>query len=147
MTTKRGDRQLQSTTRSLPIALMRAREKVMGPIREMLADTGVTEQQWRILRVLEEFGPMDATQLADRASLLLPSQTRILQTLSEKGYVTRAQDAADRRRQQVAITSDGAAIIASKAAQALEIAADMERRLGAEKYQALLDLLADVDAI
>ena len=36
----------------LPIALMRAREQVMAPIRNMLADSGITEQQWRVLRVL-----------------------------------------------------------------------------------------------
>ncbi|MCR9055691.1 MAG: hypothetical protein NXI02_00005, partial [Rhodobacteraceae bacterium] len=68
---------LPSTKRSVPIALIRAREKVMGPIREMLSDCGITEQQWRILRVLEEFGPQDASSLAERACLLLPSQTRI----------------------------------------------------------------------
>ena len=41
---------LPSTSRSLPIALIRAREGVMAPIREMLAETGITEQQWRVLR-------------------------------------------------------------------------------------------------
>ena len=80
-----GGHTLPSTKRSIPIALIRAREKVMTPIREMLADSGITEQQWRILRVLEEFGPQDASTLAERACLLLPSQTRIVQTLSGKG--------------------------------------------------------------
>ena len=28
----------------------------MTPIRDMLSETGITEQQWRVLRVLSEFG-------------------------------------------------------------------------------------------
>ncbi|MDP5347500.1 MAG: MarR family transcriptional regulator, partial [Paracoccaceae bacterium] len=77
------------TNRSLPIALLRAREKVMGPIRAMLADVGVTEQQWRVLRVLAERGTLDPTEIADRSCLLMPSLTRILQTLTTKGLITR----------------------------------------------------------
>ena len=80
---------LHSTTQSVPMALIRAREKVMGPIRKMLAESGLTEQQWRILRVLEEFGKTEPTRLAEQTCLLLPSLSRILQTLVDKGYVTR----------------------------------------------------------
>lgn len=138
---------LPSTRHSLPIALIRAREKVMGPIREMLSESGITEQQWRILRVLAEFGPLDATKLAEHASLLLPSQTRIVQTLVEKGYVTRTPDTADRRRQTVAITSAGYRIIEDNLDQARAIAERFEQVLGKEKLRQLLDLLAELDRL
>jgi len=138
---------LPSTTRSLPIALIRAREKVMGPIRAMLSQSGITEQQWRILRVLEEFGPLDATKLSEAACLLVPSQTRIVQTLVEKGYVTRTQDNQDRRRQTVAITGAGRRIIKDNLDQARDIANQFEMVLGKEKLQTLLDLLADLDQL
>ena len=49
---------LPPVQRSLPIALLRARERLMPPIREMLIRSGITEQQWRILRALEEAGPL-----------------------------------------------------------------------------------------
>ncbi|MES0885086.1 homoprotocatechuate degradation operon regulator HpaR [Roseibium sp. SCP14] len=136
-------RKLPPTKRSIPIALIRAREKVMGPIREMLADTGITEQQWRILRVLEEFGPLDASTLADRACLLLPSQTRIVQTLSEKGLVTRNADDKDRRKQTVAITDAGRKIIYDNLEEAQAIVAHMEKVIGREKLNQLLDILDD----
>ncbi|MBT7906778.1 MAG: MarR family transcriptional regulator, partial [Marinovum sp.] len=58
---------LPPNSRSLPIALIRAREGVMLPIRQMLSETGITEQQWRVLRVLAEYGVMDAKTLADRS--------------------------------------------------------------------------------
>jgi len=138
-----GGQMLPSTRRSIPIALIRAREKVMGPIREMLADSGITEQQWRILRVLEEFGPQDSSTLADRACLLLPSQTRIVQTLLEKGLVTRQADDRDRRKQTVAITKAGRAIIDTKLPEAQAIAARIEDVIGKKKLAQLLEILED----
>ena len=140
---KMDGRTLPSTKRSVPIALIRAREKVMGPIREMLSDSGITEQQWRILRVLEEYGPQDASSLAERACLLLPSQTRIVQTLLEKGLVTRQVDDKDRRKQTVAITEAGRKIILDKLDEAQAIAARSEDVIGKKRLSELLDILDD----
>lgn len=136
---------LPSTSRSLPIALIRAREGVMLPIREMLSDTGITEQQWRVLRVLAEFGKMDAKTLADRSSLLFPSLTRIAATLREKGLVTQTRDDKDRRRQFVEITPEGQRIIDDYADQAAKIVAGFKATLGAQDYETLLDLLTRLD--
>lgn len=135
------DRVLPNTSRSLPIALIRARETVMAPIRDMLAESGITEQQWRVLRVLAEFGPQDATTLADRASLLTPSLTRITRAMSMKGLIQQRQDEDDRRRQCLAITAKGNLIIEANLAQALTIVEGYKAKLGADRYEALLDLL------
>lgn len=136
---------LPSTARSLPIALIRAREGVMAPIREMLSETGITEQQWRVLRVLSEFGRMDTKTLADRASLLIPSLTRMATTLRQKGLITQTRDDTDRRRQFVEITPAGQAIIENHAPRAAEIVAGFKKTLGATEYETLLDLLATLD--
>ena len=74
---------LRRTARSLPIALLRARERVMGPIREILNESGISEQKFRVLRVVEESGPMEQTALAQQACLLLPSLTRMLRAMEE----------------------------------------------------------------
>ena len=66
-TAPRGNGGPPATSRSLPIALLRAREAVMGNFRPMLADFDVTEQQWRVMRVLSEAGRLDASDLAARA--------------------------------------------------------------------------------
>ncbi|MCK8462776.1 MarR family transcriptional regulator [Aliiroseovarius sp. S1339] len=138
---------LPPTRRSLPIALMRAREKVMGPVREMLAPAGITEQQWRILRVLSEYGPQDATHLGERTSLLLPSLTRIIQTMVGNGMVTRTPDVSDRRRQTLAITPTGQQIIDDNLDEAARIAASFVRHLGDERYEALLDALEALESL
>ncbi len=132
---------LPSTRRSLPIALIRAREAVMTPIRDMLAGTGLTEQQWRVLRVLDEFGPLDSSELAGRAGLMASSLTRIVQTMTGAGLLKRHTPKADRRRQVIAVTDAGRAVLQDNKATAALIAASYRTRLGAADYEQLLDLL------
>ena len=136
---------LPSTNRSLPIALIRAREGVMAPIRDMLSETGITEQQWRVLRVLTEYGRLDTKTLADRSSLLFPSLTRIAATLRKKGLITQTRDVVDRRRQFIEVTPDGRKIIDDRADQAAKIVEGFKASLGPENYEALLDLLSLLD--
>ena len=136
---------LPSTSRSLPIALMRARERVMSPIREMLSKSDITEQQWRILRSLSEFGEMDSTSLAERSALLTPSLTRIINSMQSKGLVLQRRDEIDKRRQMITITASGQKIIDDNLAEATQIMRDVKLSLGAEKYETLLDLLGQLD--
>lgn len=146
-TRDRTGRKLPPTERSLAFALLRAREKVMTPIRAMLSDAGITEQQWRILRVLDEFGPLEASRLAEHACLLLPSQTRIVQTLVEKGLVTRTPHPTDRRRHTVAITAAGLGIIDGNLEQAKALAENLEDVLGPDGLRQLLAHLQKLDRL
>lgn len=138
---------MPATDRSLPIALLRARERVMGPIRALLSGADLTEQQWRVLRVVQEDGPIDPTQIADKACLLLPSLTRILQKLEEKQLISRARDKEDRRRQVVRIAPAGEKVIADNIEASLELMNRTRAKMGAERYEALLDLLNELDQI
>jgi homoprotocatechuate degradation regulator HpaR len=137
-------KQLPSTQRSLPIALIRARENVMIPVRQMLSESGLTEQQWRVLRVLDEHGALESSQLAKHAALFLPSQTRIVQSMSQKGLVERREHRNDRRRTVIEITDAGQAIINENAAKAAEIAAQIRDKLGPRRFETLLDILDDL---
>lgn len=135
---------LPSTSRSLPISLLRAREEVMGPIRAMLADVGITEQQWRVLRVLEERGAMEPTRIAEQACLLLPSLTRILQKLEQRGLIQRRQDESDKRKQIVRISAAGSEVIAQNLDTSIALTDQVRARLGDERYEMLLDLLKEL---
>lgn len=136
---------IPSTSRSLPIALLRARERVMGPIRAMLADVGITEQQWRVLRILQESGAMEPTRIAEESCLLLPSLTRILKKLEEKDLIARRQDPSDRRKQIVEIRPQGSALIQANLARSIQLMNQVRDRMGAARYEALLDLLNELD--
>ncbi len=132
---------LPPTARSLPISLIRAREAVMAPIRAMLVDSGLTEQQWRILRVLDEYGPVDATRLSHYAGLLAPSVTRIVQSMAQNEFIQRQPDPDDRRRQVISLLPKGRAIIEDNLEEGVRITRQFRQTLGEEDYEHLLDLL------
>ena len=135
---------LRRTERSLPIALLRARERVMGPIRDMLASSGINEQKWRVLRVVDEQGPLEQTAIAEAACLLLPSLTRILRNMEEEGLLTRHPDAQDRRKSIVTLTDSGRALIATNAVQSGVLLTRLEQKFGPAKLNELLNLLEDL---
>jgi len=117
----------------------------MAPIREMLSDTGLTEQQWRVLRVLSEHGALDSSTLADRASLLHPSLTRMIPGMCTKKLLTQTRSTQDLRRVVIEITPTGQAVIDDNMEQATAIAEGYKTKLGAERFEMLLDLLAELD--
>ena len=119
----------------------------MGPVREMLADSPVNEQKWRVLRVLQEGGAQDQNSIAQQACLLLPSLTRILRTMENDGLVSRREDPQDRRRSIVQIEAAGLDILEQRGAQAAALVTDMRTQYGDEKFEQLLDLLEDLQAL
>ena len=147
MTSKGNSATVRATSRSLPIALLRARERVLGPGRTMPAGVGVTEQQWRVLRVLDEKGSADPTEIAPAACLLLPSLTRILQFLENEGLCSRSPHPTDRRRALIAITDRGHALLASNMPESNRIFAELEAEFGVDRIEVLLDLLNDLSSL
>src|SRR5262245_43789289 len=96
---------------SLAGALLAARETVMAPIRPILNSAGITEQQWRVLRVLIDDGSMDMSELARAALLHAPSLTRILADLVERKLVARVVDARDKRRSIISVSEVGRQLV------------------------------------
>lgn len=106
-----GTADLPPYPRSLAGTLLAAREAVMAPLRPLLREAGFTDQQWRVLRVLADAGPLDAGGIAERALLYAPSVTRIVREMTERGLLSRDTDNADRRRSVIAITPAGRAVV------------------------------------
>ena len=134
---------LRALDRSLPMELLKAREVAMTRFRPMLREFGLTEQQWRVIRVLEEFGQVDATELARRSILLAPSLTRILQTLESDGLVRRLSDRGDQRRALLELSAKGKRLFAEVAPAAEKVYAHMQKAFGASRMESLYRLLAD----
>ena len=133
---------LRSTKRSLPIALLRARETLMVPVREMLSKSQISEQKWRVLRVVNEAGPLEQTNIAKQACLLLPSLTRLLRSMEEDGYISRVPGQTDKRKSVVHITPLGIELIQKHAAESNTIFEAIEQEFGTEDWETLLKLLS-----
>lgn len=108
---KDANRLLPPYRASLAGTLLAAREAVMAPIRPILREAGVTEQQWRLLRVLADEGACDASRLSEIAMLHAPSVTRILKELGDRKLIARDPDPADGRRSVVTISARGRALV------------------------------------
>jgi homoprotocatechuate degradation regulator HpaR len=134
----------RNTRRSLPIALLRAREAVMGHFRPMLAQHEITEQQWRVIRILAESGQVDATEMAEKAFILAPSLTRIIRSLEERGLISKHKDAEDGRRVLLEIAPAGMKVIAEVGPESRAIYASLEAKYGKERVEKLLDMLDDL---
>ena len=70
----------------------------MSRFRPILADHGLTEQQWRVIRALAEDNGLESTELAERTMILKPSLTGIVDRLERDGLVERRKDRHDGRK-------------------------------------------------
>jgi homoprotocatechuate degradation regulator HpaR len=128
---------------SLPMELLKAREAAMARFRPMLREHGLTEQQWRVVRALSEYGKIDASELARRSFLLAPSLTRIVQFLESKNIVKRSVDKNDQRRTVLLLTKKGKDIYAEVGPDSEALYANIEQEFGLEKLEELYSLLTD----
>lgn len=130
--------------RSLAGTLLAAREAVMAPIRPLLREAGLTEQQWRVLRVLVDEGDTDPSGLAQAGLLYPPTVTRILKELADRGLLQRLRDAADGRRWLIVATPAGRALVENTSIRTWALLDEYANRFGAGRLQALQDELAEL---
>ena len=133
---------------TLPVTLLRAREAVMNRFRPVLNKHGITEQQWRVLRVLDKHAEtVDASELARRCCLLLPSLTRIVRGLENDGLLRRQPHARDKRRVRISITAKGRRQVELIAPEMLRQRMSLYAEIGPEQVRALqhqLDAMSSV---
>jgi homoprotocatechuate degradation regulator HpaR len=144
VTRREAEVALRPLKRSLPMALLRAREAVMERFRAMLRDHGLTEQQWRVIRVLAERESLEISQLATYSFLLPPSLSRILKFLSARHLVRRRAVNADQRRVEVSLTPQGRRLFRQVAPSSEGIYRELEQAFGEERLEELYALLRDL---
>ncbi|WFU38565.1 homoprotocatechuate degradation operon regulator HpaR [Bradyrhizobium sp. CB82] len=136
---------MREFSRSLPMALLRAREAVMRQFRPSLRQHGLTEQQWRILRALAAIDTVEVTELARTAFLLGPSLSRILRDLEARHLIERKTAKEDQRRSMVSISEKGVKLMAVVAPTSEAIYAEITRRFGARKLTELQEMLGELE--
>jgi homoprotocatechuate degradation regulator HpaR len=130
--------------RSLPMALLKAREAVMKKFSPALKEHDLSPQQWRVIRVLVEVDALDASGIAQRCALLLPSLSRILQNLHKRRLVDRNSDAGDQRRSMISITPAGLALFDTLSPVNEARYAYITEKFGYGKLELLYELLEEL---
>lgn len=127
--------------RNLPRLLLQARESVMAHTRPSLREHGLSDQQWRVLRVLGEHGTVETGRVAREAYILGPSLTGVLARMERDGLIRRERDPADQRRTVVEATPKGAKMVA-RLSDTIETHYQwLEASLGKQKLGELYELL------
>ena len=133
--------------RNLPRLLLQARESVMAHTRPSLREHGLSDQQWRVLRVLGENGTVETGRVAREAYILGPSLTGVLARMERDGLIRRERDPADQRRTVVEATPKGHKLV-EKLSRTVESHYQwMEKSLGKRKLSELYELLDEVIAL
>ena len=127
--------------RNLPRLLLQAREAVMAHTRPSLREHALSDQQWRVLRVLGENGTVETGRVAREAFILGPSLTGVLARMERDGLITRARDPADQRRTVVEATKRGHALVGTLSTTIETHYQWMEQTLGKDKLAQLYALL------
>src|SRR5262249_50446289 len=130
--------------RNLPLLLLQARERVISHFRPILNANGVTEQQWRIVRVLYEVPSLEPREIVELCRISSPSMAGVLARMEELGLVARRRLPHDQRRVRVSLTARARAMAARMAPQIDATYRGLERTLGQEfsvRLQQTLDQL------
>ncbi len=133
--------------RNLPRLLLQAREAVMAHARPGLREHGLSDQQWRVLRVLGEHGVVETGRVAREAFILGPSLTGVLARMERDGLIRRARDSADQRRTVVEATAKGRQLVDTLSRSIEAHYAWMETSLGKQKLAQLYELLDELIAL
>ncbi len=100
----------QEFSRSLPMMLYRALDAVMPRFRAIFNKFGLTEQQWRVLRVLWEHDDIAFRDLAEVTLIPPPSLVGVIDRLARQSLVARRRSESDRRKVFIHATAKGRAL-------------------------------------
>lgn len=132
---------------SLTLALLQAREATMSHFRPALNEIGLTEQQWRIIRILYQYEELESNKLADLACILKPSLTGILNRMIEQNLIKKRKDSNDQRVSLITLTEEGIHCFEIQAIKMEESYKKIQEKYGVDKLQELFVLLKDLTEI
>ena len=130
--------------RNLPRLLLQAREAVMAHTRPSLREHGLSDQQWRVLRVLGEHGAIETGRVAREAYILGPSLTGVLGRMERDGLIRRQRHLGDHRCTVVQATSKGLKLVEKLSLTIEAHYVWMEKKLGKRTLLALYGLLDEL---
>lgn len=136
---------MRSFSRSLPMALLKARESVMVRFRPVLRRYGLTEQQWRVLRAMSAVGrSLRPMEMAQMTFISMPSLSRLLKTLETKALISRERLTDDLRGSEFSLTAEGHTMVKQIAPRSEATYSEIERLMGHADVELLYRLLDKV---
>ncbi len=113
----------------------------MSRFRPVLNQHGITEQQWRILRVLLDEDGLEPRQLCERCLISSPSIAGVLMRMEEAGWIKRERMEHDQRRVKVTVTASTKKLGKSIAPMIEREYIELEKHVGVKQLQQVYDVL------
>ncbi|EIE51453.1 transcriptional regulator [Salipiger aestuarii] len=133
-------------TEQLGYLIARANRLIEDDLARRLSANGIAIEQYRVLKSLEEEGPLPMGRLAERVLVEPATLTKIIDRMVRETLVFRVPDEKDRRKVRVALSTAGVAMCR----QLEEIGDDHERHisdtLGADHLGDVRRILSDLGA-
>lgn len=126
---------------SIPLKLLKAREVTMAFFRPVLQEIPLTEQQWRVIRALDEYEELESKQLAELCCILSPSLTGIISRLEQQGYIQRRRSPEDQRRVLISLTEEAKEMFVRISPTLQETYQEITRQFSPESMEQLDKLL------
>lgn len=138
---------MQQFSRSLPMMLYRTLDAVMPRFRRIFSEFGLTEQQWRVLRVLWEHDEIALRDLAALTLIPAPSLVGVVDRLQRSGLVARRRSELDRRNVFVLATPKGRELEQHVMPRVQAAYAELRESVDGVAWEGLLDGLEQISAL
>lgn len=130
----------------LPYRLNRLADVVSRDFSRLYRERyGLTRPEWRLLATLGQYGTMTATAVGQHSSMHKTKVSRAVAALENRRWLTRRQDAADRRVEHLALTRAGVDAYREMVPMARAFEAQLLATLPERERAALLDGLASLE--
>lgn len=136
--------QMRKFNDSIPLKLLKARESTMAFFRPILQEAGLTEQQWRVIRALNEYEELESKQLAELCCILSPSLTGIINRLETQGHLKRRKSTEDQRRVLISLTDQAKQLFKELSPRLEGRYGDLTNQISKEKIEQLNTLLSEL---
>jgi DNA-binding MarR family transcriptional regulator len=108
---------------------------------------GLSSIEWRVLATLHDSEPLTVSQLAHEVLSKQPTVTKLVQRMSEQGWVKLQADPADQRRTLVAATAAGRRLVKPLVDKARAHESALLSTLAASEKAALKKLLVKIASV
>jgi DNA-binding MarR family transcriptional regulator len=136
-------RPFESPEQEVVVEIQRTAQVVMRWVVEGLKPSGLTPQQFNVLRILRGASPnpLSASQICERMVTYDPDLTRLLDRLEAAGMIRKERHADDRRVVNVHVTEAGRETVERASVAVRARIGEALRGIGATRLGELADLL------
>ncbi|MBV8660328.1 MAG: homoprotocatechuate degradation operon regulator HpaR [Burkholderiales bacterium] len=136
-----NDTKPRITRQNLPQRFLKGRELLMAHFRPILNHFELSDQQWRILRLLDEYLCLEPRDLCNLCQIHSASMVGMLARMEERGLIRRSPIPTDQRRVAVQLAPQGDKLVSEIAPLIDQQYRHLEEALGTDVFKNLSNAL------